>query len=66
MKELAIILKERRIKEGYLSLDIPETKITLDKRGIAVDIKPYETTFANEIIEQFMLTANETIAERFF
>ena len=66
MKELAIILKERRIKEGYLSLDIPETKITLDKRGIAVNIKPYETTFANEIIEQFMLTANETIAERFF
>ena len=66
MKELAIILKERRLKDGYLSLDIPESKITLDKNGIAIDVKPYETTFANEIIEQFMLTANETVAERFY
>lgn len=66
MKELAIILKERRLKDGYLSLDIPESKITLDKNGIAIDVRPYETTFANEIIEQFMLTANETVAERFY
>ena len=66
MKELALILKNRRLKDGYLSLDIPESKITLDKFGKPIDIRPYETNFANEIIEQFMLTANETIAERFY
>ena len=66
MKELAIILKNRRMKNGYLSLDIPESEITLDKNGKAIDVKPYETTFANEIIEQFMLTANETVAETFY
>ena len=66
MQKLALILKERRLKDGYLSLEIPESKITLDKNGIAIDVKPYETNFANEIIEQFMLTANETVAERFY
>ncbi len=66
MKDLALILKKRRQKEGYLSLDIPESKITLDKFGYPIDVKPYDTNFANEIIEQFMLTANETIAERFY
>ena len=66
MKELAVILKQRRLKDGYLSLDIPESKITLDKNGKPIDIGPYDTNFANEIIEQFMLTANETVAERFY
>lgn len=66
MEELAIILKNRRMKNGYLSLDIPETEITLNKKGKPIDIKPYEITFANEIIEQFMLTANETVAETFY
>ena len=66
MKELAEILKDRRLRDGYLSLDIPETKITLDKQGKPINIEPYETNFANEIIEQFMLTANETVAERFY
>lgn len=66
MEELAVILKNRRMKNGYLSLDIPETEITLDKNGKPTEIKPYETTFANEIIEQFMLTANETVAETFY
>lgn len=66
MKELALILKERRLKDGYLSLDIPESKITLDKNGKPIDIMAYETNFAHEIIEQFMLTANETVAERFY
>lgn len=66
MEELAHILKNRRAKEGSLNLDIPETKVVLDEKGIAIDIKKYELTFANEIIEQFMLTANETVAEKFF
>lgn len=65
MEELAKILKARREKNGYLSLDIPESKIILDEDGIAIDVQKYETSFANEIIEQFMLTANEVVAETF-
>ena len=66
IEELALILKNKRLEKGYLNLDIPESKITLDKDGYAIDVSKYETTFANEIIEQFMLTANETIAEKFY
>lgn len=66
MEELAQILKRGREKQGSLNLDLPETKIVLDKNGFAIDVKKYELSFANEIIEQFMLTANETIAERFY
>ena len=66
MEELAHVLKEKRITKGYLNLDIPESKIILDKDGYAIDVKKYETTFANEIIEQFMLIANESIAEKFY
>ena len=66
MEELAIILKNKRLEKGYLNLDIPESKIILDEDGYAIDVQKYETTFANEIIEQFMLAANETIAEKFY
>lgn len=66
MEELALILKNKRLEQGYLNLDIPESKIELDIDGKVTDIHKYETSFANEIIEQFMLTANETIAEKFF
>ncbi len=66
MEELAHILKRKRLLQGYLNLDIPESKIVLDENGRAIDVKKYEITFANEIIEQFMLIANETIAEKFY
>ena len=66
MAELAHILEKKRLKQGYLDLDIPESKITLDKNGHAIDVGKYETKFANNIIEQFMLTAIETIAEKFY
>ena len=66
MEELAVILKNKRLEKGYLNLDIPESKIELDIDGRVTNIQKYENTFANEIIEQFMLTANETIAEKFF
>ena len=66
MAELAHILEDKRKLQGYLDLDIPESKITLDKNGFAIDVDKYETTFANQIIEQFMLTANEVIAEKFY
>ncbi len=66
MAELARILKQRRQMAGSLNLDIPESKIILNENGIAVDVQKYEHYFSNEIIEQFMLTANETIAEKFY
>ena len=66
MEELAQILKNKRKEQGYLNLDIPESKIDLDMDGRVTNIAKYETTFAHEIIEQFMLTANETVAEKFF
>ena len=66
MAELANILKDKRRENGYLNLDIPESKIILDENGYAIEVKKYETYFANEIIEQFMLIANETVAERFY
>ncbi|MCL2341642.1 MAG: ribonuclease R [Firmicutes bacterium] len=66
MEELALILQERRKRDGSLELDFPESKIILDKHGAAFDIQKYEITISNEIIEQFMLTANEVIAEKFF
>ncbi len=66
MEELALILKNKRLDKGYLNLEIPESKIELDIDGRVVNIKKYETSFANEIIEQFMLTANEQIAEKFY
>ena len=66
MEELAHILKNKRMEQGYLNLDIPESKIDLDMDGRVTNIAKYETTFAHEIIEQFMLTANETVAEKFF
>ncbi len=66
MEELANILKKRRNIAGSLNLDIPESKIILDENGIAIDVKKYDMYFSNEIIEQFMLTANETVAEKFY
>ena len=66
MRELKDILKARRDKNGSLNLDIPESKIILNEDGVAIDVQKYDYTESNEIIEQFMLTANETVAERFY
>ena len=67
MAELAQILKNKRKANGYLNLDIPESKIILDNiTGKVTYVGKYETTFANEIIEQFMLICNETIAETYY
>ena len=66
MRELKNILKNRRDKNGSLNLNIPESKIILDKNGIAVDIKKYDYLESNEVIEQFMLTTNEVVAEKFY
>lgn len=66
MRELKDILKERRDLNGSLNLNIPESKIILNKNGVAVDVQKYDYLESNEVIEQFMLTANETVAESFY
>lgn len=66
MAEAAGKLREKRRIRGGIDFDFPESKIILDKRGRAVDVKPYERNSATKIIEDFMLAANETIAEDFF
>ena len=66
MKEAAAILKEKRRKRGAIDFDFPESKIVLDKDGWPTDIHPYERNVATDIIEDFMLLANETVAEDYF
>lgn len=66
MQELAEVLRERRHKRGSINFDFPESKIIVDKLGKPIEIKPYERNRATKIIEEFMLIANETIAEDFF
>ena len=66
MKKLSDILRERRGRRGSIDFDFPETKVILDEEGRAVDIKPYERNDATKIIEDFMLMANETVAEEYY
>lgn len=66
MEKLAHILRKKRRLRGSIDFDFPETKIILDKEGHPIEIKPYERNVATKIIEDFMLIANETIAENFF
>ena len=65
MRELAGILREKRKKRGSIDFDFPESKIVLDKEGHPIEIKPYERNVATKMIEDFMLIANETVAEHF-
>lgn len=66
MRELAMLLNKKRMESGSINFDIPETKVVLDENGNVLDIKPYEITIANKIIEEFMLAANMQIAEKFY
>ena len=66
MLELSQILKKRRRKRGSIDFDFPESKIVVDAKGKPIDIQAYERNKATKIIEEFMLIANETIAEDFF
>ena len=66
MKEAAAILKEKRRKRGAIDFDFPESKIIVDDKGYPIDIHPYERNVATDIIEDFMLLANETVAEDYF
>ncbi|MEE0885143.1 MAG: ribonuclease R [Faecalimonas sp.] len=66
MAELSGILREKRKKRGSIDFDFPETKMVLDENGRPIDIKPYDRNVATKIIEDFMLLANETVAEDYF
>jgi ribonuclease R len=66
MEELCGILRKKRMSRGSIDFDFPECKIILDDRGKPTDIRPYERDISNMIIEEFMLAANETIAEHMF
>lgn len=66
MQELAGILRMKRMKRGSIDFDFPETKIILDEKGKPVEIKPYDRNVATKIIEDFMLIANETVAQDYF
>ena len=66
MKELADLLRAKRKKRGSIDFDFPETKVILDEQGKPVDIRPYDRNAATKIIEDFMLIANETVAEDYF
>lgn len=66
MEELADILREKRRKRGSIDFDFPESKIILNAEGHPIEIKPYDRNKATKIIEDFMLIANETVAEDYF
>ena len=66
MEELALILRKKRMSRGSIDFDFEEAKIVLDEKGKPVEVKRYEITIANKIIEEFMLACNETVAEHFY
>ncbi|MDO4261526.1 MAG: ribonuclease R [Eubacteriales bacterium] len=66
MEELAALLRAKRRSRGSIDFDFPETKVILDAEGHPTDIRPYERNTAARIIEDFMLAANETVAEDCF
>ena len=66
MAELSHILRTRRKQRGSIDFDFPETKMILDETGRPIEIRPYERNVATKLIEDFMLLANETVAEEYF
>lgn len=63
MEQLSGILRAKRKRRGGIDFDFPETKVILDPNGYPVEIRPYERNVATKMIEDFMLAANETVAE---
>lgn len=64
MRELAQILKKRRSEQGYIDLDVKESDITID--GDKITVQTHKATEATQLIEQFMITANEAVASFLF
>ncbi|MCM1325423.1 MAG: ribonuclease R [Bacteroidales bacterium] len=65
MEELSLIFREKRRQRGAIDFDFPESRILLDSEGRPIEIKAYERNIATDIIEDFMLAANETVAQHF-
>jgi ribonuclease R len=63
MGELCGILREKRLQRGSLDFDLPEPEILLDLQGNPEAILKAERNFAHMIIEEFMIAANEAVAE---
>jgi len=66
MRELSRILRIRRQRRGSIDFDFPETKMVLDEEGKPLELKPYDRNVATKMIEDFMLLANETVAEDYY
>ena len=65
MGDLAEILRQNKENRGSVDFDIEETAITLDEKGVPINVGIQDRRVANRLIEEFMLLANETIAEHF-
>lgn len=66
MKELCLILREKRLSRGAIDFDFAESKVLLDDAGKPVEIVKRERSIAEMIIEEFMIAANETVSEHFY
>jgi ribonuclease R len=62
MEVLSRIIEARRVKNGMLHLDLPETELIYDEAGRVVDAEPADTSYPHTIIEMFMVEANEAVA----
>ena len=62
-RALAKILSQRRIRRGAIDLDIPEPKVELNEEGEPADIYPHTRLFSHRLVEEFMLQANQSVAE---
>ncbi|MBM4294779.1 MAG: ribonuclease R [Deltaproteobacteria bacterium] len=62
MAELCLLLRERRGERGSLLMSIPEAEVVLDERGWPVDVRRVDSLVSHQIIEEFMIAANEAVA----
>ncbi len=62
MHQLAMTLRRRRVERGALELSMPEVKVQLDRHGRVIGAHLVEHTESHQIIEEFMLAANEAVA----
>ncbi len=66
MEELAVILRKMKIKRGYLDFDVDEAKVLVDEEGKPKDVVLRERGLGEELIEDFMIAANECVATHIY